>query len=102
VPGEEGEWGAQCEYTEEDGVTPVEENEDGKETGESETAYDARRPGFWFPARGIVLRVNADALVTGYYTRARKDLPTNTAIWTCFYVLFTYKMANVIVLEYSN
>jgi hypothetical protein len=36
----------------------------------------------------------------GRYTRDRKDLPTNTAIWTCFYVLFTYKMANVIVLEY--
>jgi hypothetical protein len=49
LSGEEGEWGTQFEYTEEAGIIPVEENEEGKETGESETAHDVHRPGFGFP-----------------------------------------------------
>jgi hypothetical protein len=49
MSGEEEEWGAQFEYTEEAGVTPAEEHEDGKETGERQTAHDARHPGFGFP-----------------------------------------------------
>jgi hypothetical protein len=36
------------------------------------------------------------------YTRERKDLPTNTAIWACFHVFFMYKTANVATLEYNN
>ncbi|MDR1903957.1 MAG: hypothetical protein LBQ88_16940, partial [Treponema sp.] len=40
-----------------------EEDEDGKETGQRQTPHDARRPEFGFPVSGIVLRVNADALI---------------------------------------
>jgi hypothetical protein len=42
-----------------------------------------------FPVSGYLRAVAMGALdVYGYYTRDRKDLPTNTAIWTYFHVLF--------------
>jgi hypothetical protein len=45
-----------------DGVTPAEENEDGEETCQRQTPHDVRRSGFGVPVRGIVLRVNVDAM----------------------------------------
>jgi hypothetical protein len=46
-----------------DGVAAAEEDEDGKKTGQRQTPHDARRCGFGFPVSGIVLKVNADALI---------------------------------------
>jgi predicted transposase YbfD/YdcC len=48
APGTDGECGPQFEYSEEAGVTPAEETEDGEETGQRQTPYDARRSGFGF------------------------------------------------------
>jgi hypothetical protein len=62
MPCENGECGTEHEYSEEDGVTPAEENENGEETCQRQTPHDARRFGFGVPVRGIVLRVNVDAL----------------------------------------
>jgi hypothetical protein len=49
VSGAGGECDSQFEYFEEDGVTPAERNEDGKETGQHQTPHDACRPEFGFP-----------------------------------------------------
>jgi hypothetical protein len=43
TPGKDGECGPKFEYSEEDGVTPAEETEDGEETGQRQTPHDARR-----------------------------------------------------------
>jgi hypothetical protein len=62
VPSENRKCGAEFEYNAKDGVTPVAENEYGKETCQRQTPCDVRHPGFGFSVSGFVLRVNADAL----------------------------------------
>jgi hypothetical protein len=59
---EDGERCVEYEHSEDDGVTPAEETEDGEKTGQHQTPHDVRRFGFGFPVRGFVFRVNADAL----------------------------------------
>jgi hypothetical protein len=46
---EDGEWDPQFKYSAEDNITPAEEHEAGKETGQRQTPHDARRSGFGFP-----------------------------------------------------
>jgi hypothetical protein len=65
--GKDGERGSEYEYSEEDDVTPAEENEDGEETCQRQTPHDACHFGFGVPVRGTVLRVNVDALVGKIY-----------------------------------